>query len=115
MQKATTALDVGGVEHDADASTESMWRDVVSEFCFYYTRVTVRTCDSSPDDSHFRSLNSLLPSVDIGDTLSKVELGIRRRGGSFNLEETGVGSRIPLASFISEYAAFGVESGRRHP
>jgi hypothetical protein len=56
----------------------------------------------------------VLKKLEYRSHLSKIELRVRRRGSSLDLEETGVGPCVPLATLVSEYAALGVESCRRH-
>lgn len=67
----TAHLDVAGVEHDANAGTESLGRDVVAELGANNTAVAVRASDAAPDDADLGASDLLLRAVDEGDTLCK--------------------------------------------
>ena len=61
------------IEHHPHARTEGLGREVVIELGPDDARVAVRPCDLAPDDSDFRSLALPRGSVDVCDSLSKIE------------------------------------------
>lgn len=99
-----------GVQHDPDAGTESLRRDVVAELRPNDTRVAVRTSDLAPDDADLGSSLLGLGAVDVGDTLAEVELGVLLVLDTLNLDERGVRVRVVLASLVALDPALRVES-----
>ena len=72
----THKLDVRWVQEDSDSSTESLWRQVVSELGSNDTVVTVSSSDLTPHDSNLGASNLLGGPVDIGNALTQVKLSV---------------------------------------
>ncbi|KAI3484871.1 hypothetical protein L1887_51925 [Cichorium endivia] len=80
-------LDARGVEHDANAGSEGLGRDVVRELGTDDTRVAVRAGDAAPDDADLAATHLLGGLVDVGDALAKVELGLLGLLNTLDLDE----------------------------
>lgn len=89
-------LDVGWVQEDSDRGTEGLSWQVGLEVCSDGTRRTVSSGDLTPDDSNLGTSNLLRSSVDVSNTLTKVELGLLWSGDTLNLNQgdVWVGNRL---------------------
>ena len=110
----SACLDGGREEHDSGAGTERVGGHVGRELGLDDTRVSVRPRDTSPHHSDLGTGNLPLGLVDVSDTLSEVELSGLLVLNALDLDESGVGSRVPLCSLVTENTSLDVETRRSH-
>lgn len=96
----STCLDVRWVQEDSDRSTESLSWQVRSECSSNDTGVTVCSVDLTPDHSDLGTSDFLGASVDIGDSLTQVELSVFWVGNTFNLDQRDVWVVNALGSLV---------------
>lgn len=96
----STCLDVRWVQEDSDRSTESLSWQVRSECSSNDTGVTVCSVDLTPDNSDLGTSDFLGASVDIGDSLTQVELSVFWVGNTFNLDQRDVWVVNALGSLV---------------
>ncbi|QBM90984.1 hypothetical protein METSCH_G00240 [Metschnikowia aff. pulcherrima] len=93
-------LDVGWVQHDSDGSTERLRRQVLLEVGSHDTVVAVGSGDLAPDDSHLGASDLSLTSVDVGNSLTKVELSLLWRLNTLKLDQGHVGVGDALGALV---------------
>lgn len=103
-------LDARGVEHDTNASSESLRGDVVGELGTNDTRVTVRAGDAAPDDADLGATNLLGGLVDVSDTLAEVELGLLGLLDTLDLDEGGVALGNALRALVAHDPSLDVKT-----
>ena len=95
-----TNLNVRWVQEDSDRSTESLGWQVVSESSSDNTRVTVGSGDLTPHNSNLRTSNFLGSSVNVGNTLTQVELSILWSSDTFDLDQRDIWVVDSLGSLV---------------
>lgn len=103
-------LDVGWVQHDSDRSTEGLWWQVLSEVGSDNTVVTVGSGDLTPDDSDLGTSDLLVASVDVGNLLTQVELGVLWRVHTVDLDQGGVWVDQVLGTLVGQVLTLNVQS-----
>jgi len=70
----------------------------------------VWACGTAPNDANIRPSDLSLCAVDVREPLAKVELRIFFCCDALDLHEGGVGSRVALATLVTQNPALSVES-----
>ncbi len=104
----STCLDVRWVQEDSDRSTESLSWQVRSELSSDNTGVTVSSVDLTPDNSDLGTSDFLRASVDVGDSLTQVELSFFWGGNTFDLDQRDVWVVNALRSLVGQMLTFDV-------
>lgn len=103
-----------GVEHNTDGSAKSAGRKRGGELGTDSTTVTVDAGDLAPDNAALLALLiGLAGTVDVGDALAKIPIGID--GVADMLQRQDGGGRVleSLAALISEVTSLNVQSTHR--
>lgn len=96
----STSLDVGWVQEDSNRSTEGLGWQIVSEGGSNDTRVTVSSGDFAPHNSNLGTSDFLGSSVNVGDTLTQIELSFLWSGNTFNLNQRDIWVVNSLRSLV---------------
>ena len=84
-------LDVRWVQHDSNRSTKGLWWQVLSEVGSDQSVGSMGSGNLTPDNSNLGTSDFLLRTVNVGNTLTQVELGILRVGHTVNLDQRHLG------------------------
>lgn len=103
-------LNVGGVQHNSDGSAKGLGRQVLLEVCSDDTVSAVRSDNLSPDDSDLGASNFLGSSVNVGDSLTEVEVGLLGRGDTLDLDQRDVGVNNALGALVGQVLSLDVQS-----
>lgn len=101
-------LDVGWVQHDSDGSTESLGWQVLSEVGSHNTVVAVGSGDLTPDDSDLGTSLLLGASVDVGNSLTQVELSVLCRLNTVDLNQRHVRVGHALGALVGQVLTLNV-------
>lgn len=113
----TGHLDVGGVEHDADGSTEGLGGEVVAELSTDNAGVAVWPGNLAPNDPDVGTPNLTLRPVNESNLLAEVEVCGLSAVNTVDLDQTGVGVDRALGALVAQVATLDIESVtvfRRH-
>lgn len=105
-------LDVGWVQEDSDGSTEGLGWQVVSELSSDDTGVAVGSGDLAPHDSDLGASDLLGRSVDVGNALTQVELGVLWVADVLDLDQRDVWVVDALGSLVGQVLALNVHCGK---
>lgn len=107
--RGESSLDVGGVKHDTDSSTEGLRRKVLLEVGTDETGVAVSSSNLAPDNSDLGSTDLLRSTVDKSNTLSKVELSFLRSSNTLDLNQGDVRVSNVLAALVGNVLSLNVD------
>lgn len=101
-------LDVGRVQHNSHRSTESLGGQVLDEVGSDQAVVAVGSGNLTPDHSDLRATDLLLGSVNVGNSLAQVELGVLGSVNTLNLDQGDVGVGHALGTLVRDVLTLNV-------
>ena len=87
--------------YDTNRSTKDLGRQVLAETSLDNTVSTMSTSDTTPDNTDLGTVDFTLSTVDIGNTLTKIELSVLGSLNTFNLDQRNIGVLVTLGTFIT--------------
>jgi hypothetical protein len=96
--------------YDTNRSTKDLRRQVLAETSLDNTVSTMSTSDTTPDNTDLGTVDFTLSTVDVGNTLTKVELSILGGLNTFNLNQRNVGVLVTLGTFVAQNTALAVKT-----
>jgi len=106
------SLHTGGVQHNTDASADSLGGEVAVEAATDDAVSTVGAADAAPVDTVPRAVLLSGSLGDEGDTLAEVEVGLALRVNTGNLDERDGVVLGAKATLVTKDGAIDVESDR---
>ncbi len=96
--------------YNTNGSTENLGRQVLSETSLDNTVSTVSTGNTTPDNTNLGTIDLTLSTVDIGDTLTEVELSILGSLDTFNLDQGDIRVLSTLSTLEAKNTALTVKT-----
>jgi hypothetical protein len=105
VQSWEISLDITWIEHNSNSFSHSSCRKITMELCAYWTRITMNTCNTSPNSSNFSFFTTissyfLISFVYVYGTFTKIIFCILWSMNTFKFKKCSIFMLITKTSFV---------------